>query len=339
MKKKNSLTVVIVITAVFILFVLVFLLLMVNKMTEKDKKPDTISLSIYDGDDEPENKPSVEKDSADKQVSDYEDDQENDNGEVEDPVASNPTNKGPSIFDVPFEDGYQFPDLSDFDFVFLGDSIFEMSNSDTSMPMQLGVYTNSRVYVLSMSGSCAGNNSNGRISLHGLTECFADQRETGYEENKSFNRDIPKFKKDKHKSKSLVIIINHCINDYTHSTRLSNPDNPYDLESYEGALRSSVSRLKSAYPSATIVFMEPYVIGINDQGTVVNYDNHVMDDYIASMEKIAGEFGLMCFNLRSYDFFKEYRDGYLLDDYLHPNEMASKTMARLWCDFVENNLK
>lgn len=245
---------------------------------------------------------------------------------------------GQSVFDTSFADGYEFPDFSDYCFIFIGDSIFDMFNSHASMPRQLEVYTNASVYNLSKSGSCAGNESSGYISQQGLVESFINGTDTGDSNNASFNADIARFVGDNNKGKKMVIVLNHCINDYIFATEISNADNPYDLTTYEGALRTNINRLKNAYPKATIVYMEPYVIGANDYGNESNSKHHVMSEYVSALERVANECGIMRFDLRSYSTYAEYRDGYLLSDMIHPNLMCSKTIARLLCDFVQNNI-
>ncbi len=243
-----------------------------------------------------------------------------------------------SVFEVPFSDGYEFPDLSAYDFVFIGDSIFDMNYSSTSMPRQLEVYTGARVYNLSKYGSCAGDVSNGYISISRIADVFLSGKATDQGENQSINIDVERFAADSHKGRKIVFVINQCINDYILATKISNPNDAMDINSYEGALRTSISKIKNAYPKATYVFMKPYFIGVSDTGNELNSYGYVMDDYIASMGNVAGEYGAMCFDLRSYDFFASYREGYLLDDLIHPNDMCSKTMARLFCDFVQCNI-
>lgn len=246
---------------------------------------------------------------------------------------------GESVFEVPFGDGYEFPDLSGYEFVFIGDSIYDMNYSNTSMPRQLEVYTNASVYNLSKFSSCASDGINGYISLTEIVETFLSGGQTGYEENRSIDIDNARFVADDHSGKKMVIVINQCINDYIMAAKIANPNDAYDVTTYEGALRTAVSRLKKAYPKAAIIYMKPYYIGINNHGDEINSRELVMDDYIASIDKIVGEFGIMSFDLRSSAFFASYREGYLLEDLLHPNKMCSKTMARLMCEFVLSSVR
>lgn len=270
---------------------------------------------------------------------DEEDPYENeDPGVAEEPMEGSELYSGDtSIYDIPFDDGYEFPDLSQWEFVFIGDSIFDMYSSLTSMPRQLEVYTQSRVYNISKNMSCAGNSSNNVTSLTGLTESFLQKKDIS-SEGGSISNELSRFKKDKHKGKRMAIVIDHCINDYTFSTAISNPADANDINSYEGALRSNISKLKAKYPDAVVIFMKPYIFGVNNCGSDLNYIGYTIDDYISAAEKVAGELDVRIFDLRSYAFFAEYREGYLLDDYLHPNDMCSKTMVRLFCDYLLNNI-
>lgn len=261
-----------------------------------------------------------------------------DEDEVIDPVIEVDEDRL-KILEEPFGDGYEFPKMPKWDFVFIGDSIFDMYNSPVSFPRQLEVYTDSHVYNLSKNMTCAGNSSNLKVSLNQLTDCFLEKTIIGKGEVGSFNNDIERWAKDKHKGQKTAIILNHCINDYSFSSPLANPQNAYDIDSYEGSLRSNISKIKAAYPDAYIVFMKPYILGFNNLGNDPNAHGLNMGDYIASAEKVASEFDLKIFDLQSYAFFAEYRDGYLLEDGIHPNDMCAKTMARLFVDYVENNLK
>lgn len=238
-----------------------------------------------------------------------------------------------------FSDGYEFPDLSDYDFVFIGDSIFDMNNSPVSMPRQLEFYTNARVYNLSKYMSCAGESTNAKLALYGLTSSFLSGSQISNGQPGSFNTDIERFKADDHNGRKLVFFFNHCFNDYTFSTPMSNPGNKNDIDTYEGSLRANISSIKNAYPKATYVFMEPYIFGLNDCGNGLNTYGFTLYDYIDAAERISGELGVRLFNLRSYDYFAEYKTSYLLDDLVHPTDKCAKTIARLLCDYVINNLQ
>lgn len=246
---------------------------------------------------------------------------------------------GLSVFDVPFADGYEFPDLSDYDIVFIGDSIFDMNGSETSIPRQLEVYTNARVYNLSKNTSCAGIKTNGYISFPELADSFVAGTQTNYSDTYTFNSEILRFNEDDHNKRPLIIVMNICINDYLFSTKISNPNDSMDKETYEGALRYSISQIKKAYPKAYYIYMEPYIIGTKLNGEELNSYGYILSDYITTLEKVSVEQGVMCFDLRSYDAFKEYREGPLLGDLIHPNNMGSKTITRLFCDFVSNHIK
>lgn len=275
-------------------------------------------------------------------------DENGDMGETEEPdttgewspsaLGDNSTG-GVSVFDTPFSDGYEFPNLSEFDFVFIGDSIFDMNGSAISVPRQLEVYTEARVYNLSKNTSCAGDLSNGYISFPRLTENFVAGTQSGEVTNYTFNSEILRFNEDDHSGRKMVIVMNACINDYIFSTPISNADDRYDICSYEGALRTSISQIKKAYPKATLVYMTPYYIGVKEQGEEINSYGYKLTDYISSLRSVAAEYQIMCFDLRSYDAFSQFRPGPLTDDLIHPSAMGSKTIDRLFCDFVINNIR
>lgn len=229
----------------------------------------------------------------------------------------------------------QYPDLSDWCIVFLGDSVLGNFSGSFSIPG----------YVSDLSGALSCN-----LAVGGTTGVFR------YENGSDFlnivdgilaantavqngnNVFVPAGTTPEDFSyKKLCFIINYGFNDYFIGAPVDAPGN---TASYKGSLRTGISRLKAVFPDADYILMSPTHTALFGSGTEINSEaGSVFPSYIEAAEELAAETDL--YFLNHYDNFvvtEETMDIYLSDG-THPNERGRLAIAVSLMYFIEENVK
>lgn len=93
-------------------------------------------------------------------------------------------------------------------------------------------------------------------------------------------------------NQTAFVFICHGLNDYLSGMRIQNPEDPYDIYTFEGALRTSIDNLKVAAPNARIILIgAPYNTVSGDSDTV-STGHGTLPDYLEVEKKIAAEYGI-----------------------------------------------
>lgn len=143
--------------------------------------------------------------------------------------------------------------------------------------------------------------------------------------------------------KTVVII--YGMNDYTTGSPISNPLDPEDPYTMEGAMRTGISFLRQAYPELRIIFMSPTycwflnTMGITDETCETNdYGGGYMEDYVEAQRRVAQECGVEFLDLY-HDFYPhaDYQDWQLYtEDGIHPNEAGRQKIAQTLAAYLQN---
>ena len=154
-------------------------------------------------------------------------------------------------------------------------------------------------------------------------------------------RDFEKVDFDKAK----IIFLEHGVNDYSAGRPLDDKGDPFNIYTYGGALRYSITKLQEAFPDAKIVLVTPtYCYFVDWMGepagdcTTENFGYGVLEDYVNLQISIADEFGL--------DYIDDYRNigidasnakDYTIDG-IHLNEDGRALLARTLAKFTKEAL-
>ena len=236
----------------------------------------------------------------------------------------------------------RYANLSDAEVVLLGDSIFELSDGPYSVASVIESLSGATTYNISKGGMTAILSEDTTISMPNVVNNFLNLSFAEGDEFEVMNRNIAKFKKSTTQKDNLYIVINCCINDYVASaelfesaagspSRLDNPENAGILkkeETYEGALKMCIQKLKDAYPQAKIIAFTPYYMDLYDNGTVVNELGYVRSDYEEVMRKVCSEMGVYCINMQDYCRFDADNTITYLDDGTHPSPAGCFEVAK-----------
>ncbi|MDE7222595.1 MAG: SGNH/GDSL hydrolase family protein [Acetatifactor sp.] len=141
-----------------------------------------------------------------------------------------------------------------------------------------------------------------------------------------------------------TVVITYGMNDYTTGSPISNPLDPKDPYTMEGAMRTGIGLLRQAYPHVRIIFMSPTYcwflnsMGITDETCETNdYGGGCLEEYVEAQRRVAAECGVEFLDLY-HDFYphEQYQDWQLYtEDGMHPNEAGRQMIARTLAEYLQ----
>lgn len=235
---------------------------------------------------------------------------------------------------------------TEYKIVCLGDSIIGDVRDDTSIPAYIESMCGLATYNGGFGGTTASyTETNGRaaasqniVSLVGLADAIAynnfSVQNAGinrYASSEYFPETVYGFN-DIEWSEVEILVIEQGVNDYLGGVPLDNPENPYDVTSYGGALRYALRQLQTRRPDLRIILCTPTYCWLCSEGLScqeINYGGGYLEDYVNLELQIAQEFGV-----EVVDNFHESGIGgdfenwseYTIDG-LHLNDAARRLIA------------
>lgn len=240
-----------------------------------------------------------------------------------------------------------------------GDSIFGNTNNETSISSVLSSLSDTQVFNLAFGGT--------RASIHAENwDAFsfysiADSLNTGdwnkqevALSNENWKNKPGYFDNKFEKLKSTditkvdIVTINYGTNDYRSGKEIENKQDKYDINTYAGAMRYSIEKLKNIAPRAKIVIISPTWRywkkddGSYDTDSDIEYFNknqNTLKDFVKAAELIAQEYNLQFIDFYYVGINKENANEYFSEntnDAVHQNEKGRKLLAEI---LYENLLK
>lgn len=230
-------------------------------------------------------------------------------------------------------------DLSGWCLVFFGDSILGNYPGSFSIPGYVTGLSDAVSFNYAVSGTSASSIANvDRPDFPTIVYDFL-------EKNTTLSGNVYRFTPEGSPAsgladKKLCFLISYGFNDYFDGAPVENPQDPYDIHSFKGGLRTCIARLQETFPHAAYVLMTPTHTSAFQSGTESNNENgDRFPDYINAVREIAGETG--AFLLDNYNDFvitEENLDEYLADG-IHPNETGRLAIACRIIDFIEKEMR
>lgn len=218
-----------------------------------------------------------------------------------------------------------FSDDSEYDIVFIGDSIFALSDGPYSIASIIGEMTGARIYNCSKGGIGAVSEEE-EYSMLGAIDHFIAGEATGFEEWDVFDTNVTAYAQKGHRDRKTVFILNCCINDYIAGSELSD---------YAEAYEECYSKLLDKYPDAKIVFVAPYYIQYGENGTLQNERGLTMGDYSEMAREISENYGVYYLDLCDSGKFNEGSAATILEDGTHPTPAGCKEVANILNSYLE----
>lgn len=211
-----------------------------------------------------------------------------------------------------------YNDQSDLAVVFFGDSIIGNYVDSLSVPEVVRSFSKAEVFNCGYGGTTAAQGEDSPICLPAVVDGMLSGDLSFLPMDSQAYLGLKQFHKASYDR--VAFVINYGLNDYMKGAPIEG-DDPYDVTTYSGALRTAVKDLREAYPEARIIIMAPNFTIFYNNGTDVNSEEGgVLTDYVKAAVKVGKELSVGYMN--NYDDMginEENQEVYLADG-CHLNE-------------------
>lgn len=213
--------------------------------------------------------------------------------------------------------------LKDKTLVFMGDSTFGNFDGSLAITGIVEEFTGAQVINCGYGGMAAAYGDTELPAFGDLLQAVEKEDGSGLlrgETGPPAVQTSAELKKIAGRGDNMVIFLVYGINDYIKGFPISSAD-PYDRNTYEGALRAGIESLQDMFPGAEMVLMTPNFIKYNQYGrNPVGEADQVYADYVQAIHELAEEFDLpLLDNYGEMNINKENVSDYLQDE-VHLNE-------------------
>lgn len=123
-------------------------------------------------------------------------------------------------------------------------------------------------------------------------------------------------------------LIEYGINDYMAGKPVDNPDNPYDIKTFGGALRKTIENLQEAIPDVCIVLVTPTYIERDGESCLEkSFGGGTLDAYVTKEFEVAEQYGISVVDNFYSEIINKDNLGTMTYDNLHPNEEGNRLIA------------
>lgn len=236
--------------------------------------------------------------------------------------------------------------------VIMGDSIMGQSRGETSVSNQLGDILNVPVYNGAFGGTCMAvqpadncDYTTDLMNMVGLSIAIATD-DFGIQQTARSRRDITDYYEpvvDEMEcvdfSKVEVVVLAFGINDYHGGIPLDNAENPNDVYTYAGAVRTVVKNLRTRYPDMRIILATPtYAWYRSNHLTCEEYvtGDYFLKDYVQQEIELGEELGIEVVDLYTnvYPHEKWEDMEVYTEDGIHPNEAGRRLLAEILAERI-----
>lgn len=224
------------------------------------------------------------------------------------------------------ENAPTYPDFSEYDIVFWGDSIIGNYTGSLSIPGVVNGLTGATVYNCGYSGNSASLGPETSVSLPGIVKAFFEKDLSEIPTETQIYEGFLSYINAPHIDKKTCYVIHYGINDYFRGHPISS-DDPLDITTYAGAIRNAVACIKENSPDSQIILCTPIYCGYAtdepDEPGVIHLQEYVDAVFTLAEEldvDVLDNFYAMGVNSSNYE-------EYLLD-MVHPNEKCRFMIAQ-----------
>lgn len=216
-----------------------------------------------------------------------------------------------------------YPDLRDTAIVFFGDSVIGNYTDGMSIPGVVRGLTGASVYNLGYNGNSAAMHEKAVITLPGIADAFARQDISVLPRDTQLYSGFLEYEINPPKTDcKLCFIISYGLNDYFQQNPISSED-PYDITTYSGAIRTAVCCLREHYGDARIFHCTPTYTALSDEGNSLS-----LEDYVSAVIDISREMNVEIIDNYGSLGINEKNHGVYLADKVHPTERGRFMVAQ-----------
>jgi len=136
-----------------------------------------------------------------------------------------------------------------------------------------------------------------------------------------------------------IVLIEHGTNDYNSGVPLDSAEDPMDIDTFGGALRTTLQCIQERYPHLRIILVSPIYCEI--QGNTLqkcykaDFGGGILDEYVNLEKEIAEEYGVEWIDMyHGSGIWEDNIDTYLFDK-LHPTVEGVMLLGNMIADYLE----
>ena len=138
-----------------------------------------------------------------------------------------------------------------------------------------------------------------------------------------------------------LLLIEHGTNDYNMGQVLESDTDPFDVTTFAGALRTSLSLLQDKYPDLRIILVSPLYCELRGDTLRKSYETDLgsgtLDEYVQKEKEIAEEYGVEWIDMyHGSGIWEENAAEYLFDG-LHLTDDGKRIYANIIADYLLEN--
>lgn len=251
--------------------------------------------------------------------------------------------------------------IKDIRVVCMGDSLFGNTAYSPTIPAIMEEETGIRIFNGAFGGTCMScTNHEGRstffeddLNMCHLAEAVAYRDFTVQQYGINGNTYQLDYFKDSLKQLAQMdftqvelLFIEHGTNDYNSGARLDDAENPYNTDTFGGALRYSIELLQKEYPQMKLVLVTPAYCYFTDENGKQTGDSDTLDfgggtlpDFVELEKQIAAEYGLDIIDwYYGSGITAKNIEQYTLDG-LHFNEEGRRLLAQPLIDYLKKEME
>lgn len=230
-----------------------------------------------------------------------------------------------------------YPDLSEWCIVFLGDSVMAYYHGSYSIPGVVGSLSGAQSYNCGIGGTAAAGDPANAVNFNSMANSFLEKDAGGLMEGTDFAFGLHDFMQEDHSGKRYCFVIEYGLNDYFNGNPVDNPEDSYDVNTYAGALRTGIRALRGEYPDAEILLLAPTYTLLFSGGTEKNSDvGGTLTDYVDAAVRVAEEMGVHCMNNYTDSGINADTQKQYLADGTHPNQTGALLLGTEIVEYMGN---
>lgn len=238
------------------------------------------------------------------------------------------------------------PDLSSCEIIFFGDSVIGNFTDSLSIPGVVQGLSGAHTFNLGRGGSHAIMNQDSSFpSLNTIVDALlAKNAELLAPDNDQPYAGLLEYlentaSEDAGTNVKTCFVINYGLNDFFSGSPIDSED-PWDICTYKGSLRTAVAKLREAYPDSMVILDTPNFCTYFGNGTQPQGEQGgKMTDYVNAVQEICDELGVYCVdNYNNLGINAKNQEEYLVDG-CHPNELGRYLIAQHILQAIESELE
>lgn len=230
-----------------------------------------------------------------------------------------------------------YPDLSEWCMVFLGDSVMAYHHGSYSIPGVVGSLSGAQSYNCGIGGTAAAGDPAYTINFNSMANSFIRKDTGGLMEGTDFALGLHDFLQEDHDGKRYCFVIEYGLNDYFNGFPVDNPEDSYDVDTYAGALRTGIRALQEEYPDSEILLLAPTYTLLFSGGTEKNSEvGGVLTDYVDAAIRVAEEMDVHCMNNYADSGINADTQKQYLADGTHPNQTGALLLGVEIIEYMGN---